>query len=240
MSLLKRLQQRQPGHPITRILWWHFCHALCVIWFLPFYRFRSYGPKNIPTSGPVIFVSNHQSMLDPIIVGLGSSHRQFYAMARKTLWDTKPLGVMMDTLNAIPVDQANPDASTMKQCIKVLKAGHGLLVFPEGARTYTGKTEAFESGTMLIIKRAKPTVIPVAIEGAFDAWPTRQEAAQVVRTHRLPLRRADPGRGPHRHEARRSDRTPTPNGGESSYRVGRADGLAGDGRRYEQIIADAM
>lgn len=170
-TMLRALKQRQPGHPVRRILWWHACHMLCVVWFAFSYRFRFYGQHNIPRSGPVLFISNHQSMLDPIIVGLGSSHRQFYAMARKTLWNTRWLAWIMDSLNAIPVDQDNPDASTMKRCIEVLKQNHALLVFPEGARTYSGKTEAFEPGTMLIIKRAKPTIIPVALDGAFDAWP---------------------------------------------------------------------
>lgn len=165
------IKQRQPGRPIGRILWWHFCHGLCVIWFYTCYRFRFYNARNIPRTGPVLFVSNHQSMLDPIIVGLGASHRQFYAMARKTLWNTRWLGWVMDSLNAIPVDQDNPDASTMKKSIEVLKQNHALLIFPEGARTLTGKTEAFEPGTMLIIKRAKPTIIPVALDGAYDAWP---------------------------------------------------------------------
>jgi len=173
--MIKKLKQRQPGHSIARIIWWHFCHALCVVWFAFCYRFRFFGQANIPRTGPVLFVSNHQSMLDPIIVGIGSSHRQFYAMARATLWNNKLLGFMMDTLNAIPVDQDNPDASTIKRCIEVLKQEHALLIFPEGARTLTGKTEPFEPGTMLIIKRAKPTIIPVALDGAFDAWPRTQK-----------------------------------------------------------------
>ncbi|MFI4862008.1 MAG: lysophospholipid acyltransferase family protein [Phycisphaerales bacterium JB063] len=174
MPLKKSIQDfrgRQPGHPLTRILWWHFCHALCVVWFAVCYRFRFFGQHHIPKTGPVLLVSNHQSMLDPIIVGIGSSHRQFYAMARKTLWNNKLLGHMMNTLNAIPVDQDKPDASTMKRCIDILKQNHALLIFPEGARTLTGQTEPFEPGLMLIIKRAKPTIIPVALEGAYDAWP---------------------------------------------------------------------
>ncbi|MEM9019782.1 MAG: lysophospholipid acyltransferase family protein [Planctomycetota bacterium] len=171
--MLKHLKQRQPGRPIYRILWWHFCHALCVVWFVLFYRFRFFGQHNIPRTGPVLLVSNHQSMLDPIIVGIGSSHRQFYAMARATLWNTRWLGWLMDSLNAIPVDQDKPDASTMKRCIEVLKQDHALLIYPEGARTLTGKTEAFEAGTMLVIKRAKPMVVPVALEGAFEVWPRK-------------------------------------------------------------------
>ena len=175
--MLASLKLRQPGHSLRRILWWQACHTLCTVWFAISYRFRFFGQRNIPLAGPVLFVSNHQSMLDPIIVGLGSSHRQFYALARATLWNNKLMGIIMDSLNGIPVDQDNPDASTMKRCIEVLKQDHALLVFPEGARTYSGKTEAFEPGTMLIIKRAKPTIIPVALDGAYDAWP---------RTRKLP------------------------------------------------------
>lgn len=173
--MLKTIRRRQPGQSIRRIFWWHFCHALCVVWFAFSYRFRFFNQHHIPATGPVLFVSNHQSMLDPIIVGIGSSHRQFYAMARATLWNSRVLGLIMDSLNAIPVDQENPDASTMKRCIEVLKDNHALLIFPEGARTLTGKTEAFEPGTMLIIKRAKPTIIPVALEGAYDVWPRTQK-----------------------------------------------------------------
>lgn len=173
--MLRNLKQRQPGHSIPRILWWHCCHALAVVWFAFSYRFRFFGQANIPRTGPVLFVSNHQSMLDPIIVGIGSSHRQFYAMARATLWNSKPLAMIMNTLNAIPVDQDNPDASSIKRCIEVLDKNHALLIFPEGARTLTGKTEAFAAGTMLVIRRAKPTIIPVAIQGAFEAWPRTQK-----------------------------------------------------------------
>lgn len=169
--MLKSLKQRQPGHSLRRIAWWYFCHFLCVVWFYTCYRFRFFGARNIPRSGPVLFVSNHQSMLDPIVVGLGASHRQFYAMARKTLWDTRWLGWLMDSLNAIPVDQDKPDASTMKRCIEVLKQDHALLIFPEGARTFSGQTQDFEPGLMLVIKRARPTIVPVALDGAYDVWP---------------------------------------------------------------------
>lgn len=177
--MLKQFRQRQPGRPIRRILWWHFCHMLCVIWFAFCYRFRFFGQHNIPRTGPVLLISNHQSMLDPIIVGLGSSHRQFYAMARATLWKTKWLGWVMDSLNAIPVDQDKPDASTIKRCIEVLRQDHALLIFPEGARTLTGKTEAFEAGTMLIIKRAKPVIVPVALDGAYEVWPRTRKSPKL-------------------------------------------------------------
>ena len=44
------------------------------------------------------------------------------------------------------------------------------MIFPEGARTLSGNVEPFETGTMLIIKRAKPLVLPVALDGSYDVW----------------------------------------------------------------------
>ena len=146
-------------------------HLLCFVSCAFAYRYRVWGPKRIPRSGPVLFVANHQSFLDPILVGLGSHSRQFYAMARVTLWRNQLLGWLIGTLNAIPIDQSKGDMTALRRCIEVLKQGQALLVFPEGSRTSDGALTPFAPGVLLLIKRTKPTVVPVAIRGAFAAWP---------------------------------------------------------------------
>jgi len=170
--LIQQFKQRQPGASLLRILYWHVMHMLCYVFIVPLYRYRAYGVKNIPETGAVLFVSNHQSYLDPAIVGLASSHRQFAALARSTLFDAHPLFArVIKGLNAIPVSQGESDVAAMRKCIAELKKGQALLIFPEGSRTETGEVQPFETGTMLLIKRAKPLVMPVALEGAYDAWP---------------------------------------------------------------------
>lgn len=171
MLKFKGLHGRQPNSPVYRILWWHFMHMLCYIWVAPCYRYRAWGIHNIPTDGPVILISNHQSFLDPILVGLAGHHRQFYAMARHTLFINPVLSWIIRSLNAIPINRDEADTAAMRRCLEVLKQQHGLLIFPEGTRTPDGTTQPFAPGTMLIIKRSKAPVIPVAIEGAFLAWP---------------------------------------------------------------------
>ncbi|GAB4107972.1 MAG: lysophospholipid acyltransferase family protein [Phycisphaeraceae bacterium] len=169
--MLRALRRRQPGAPIWRILFWHLMHMLCYVLFVPLYRYRAFGVRNIPRTGPVLLVSNHQSYLDPIIVGLGCSHRQFAALARSTLFDNHPLFAwLIRMLNAIPVRQGESDVKAMRRCIEELEKGQALLIFPEGSRTPTGEVQPFETGTMLLIKRAMPPIVPVAIEGAYDVW----------------------------------------------------------------------
>jgi 1-acyl-sn-glycerol-3-phosphate acyltransferase len=104
-------------------------------------------------------------------VGLPLARRRFYALARKTLWDQKAVGWLITQLGALPVDQENPgDLKAMRACIDVLKRDQMLLIYPEGARSLSGQVEAFQPGTMLLIKRARPTVVPVGIAGADGVW----------------------------------------------------------------------
>ena len=143
---------------------------LCFLFLLPVYRYRAFGVRNIPRTGPLLLVSNHQSYLDPSLVGMGCSRRQFAALARSTLFDNPVFAWIIRRLNAIPVTQGETDVGAMRKCISELKKGQALLIFPEGSRTLTGEVEPFQTGTMLMIKRAKPTILPVAIEGAYNVW----------------------------------------------------------------------
>ena len=171
---------RQPGQPWYRILWWHLLHFLCFIWFWSCYRYRAWGVNNIPATGPVLLVSNHQSFLDPIIVGLAAHRRQFYAMARATLWETPVLGRVIDSLNAVSVARGESDLKAMRQCLNVLKQNHALLIFPEGTRSPDGSTQLFEAGTMLLIKRSGAQVVPVAVEGAQKVWPKERKGPKFT------------------------------------------------------------
>ena len=165
------LHQRQLGAPLWRIAWWYLLHLLCFAWFVPVYRYRAWGINRIPRTGPLLFVSNHQSFFDPIVVGLAGHRRQFWSLARSTLFNYGVFSWLIRSLNAIPVVQGAGDLPAIRTCIDVLARGHALLVFPEGARTLDGTTGRFQTGTMLLIKRARPTVVPVAIEGGFAVWP---------------------------------------------------------------------
>ncbi len=160
------------GLRVTRpTVFWQVMHALCFAYFVPAYRFRAWGAQHVPMTGPTLLVSNHQSYFDPIIVGLPLARRRFYALARKTLWDQKAVGWLITQLGALPVDQENPgDLKAMRACIDVLKRDQMLLIYPEGARSLSGQVEAFQPGTMLLIKRARPTVVPVGIAGADGVW----------------------------------------------------------------------
>lgn len=127
------------------------------------------GRENLITSGPVLVASNHQSYLDPPLIGnLYQTEMVFFA--RKTLF----VGFgkwLYPQWNAIPIDQEKPDMSSMKTVIRNLKEGWRVLVFPEGARTLDGEIGPAAPGIGMIAAKAGVPIQPVRIYGADKALP---------------------------------------------------------------------
>ena len=155
--------------PVHRTIFWKFCQMICYIVTAVYFDLKAYGKLNVPRAGGVLLLANHQSFLDPVLVGV-KLNRAVSFLARSTLWKG-PFGKLITALNAFPVKQGRGDLGAMKQSIAILQAGRALLVFPEGTRTKDGEMEPLASGISLLIRRAKVPVIPVAIDGAYKAWP---------------------------------------------------------------------
>lgn len=135
-----------------------------------FFRFRVVHRERLIQEGPVILAMNHESYLDPPFAGIGS-RRAIYFLARKSLLNIPVLGWILPKLNVIPVDQEGGDRSALKALIRILRAGHGTLVFPEGSRTLDGKLQPAEPGIGLVIAKTLAPVVPMRIFGAHEALP---------------------------------------------------------------------
>jgi 1-acyl-sn-glycerol-3-phosphate acyltransferase len=135
-----------------------------------FFRFRVIHRERMIQSGPVILAMNHQSYLDPPLAGT-TCDRAIYFLARRTLLDVPLLGWVLPKLNVIPVNQEGVDRSAIKAVIRVLQAGNGVLVFPEGSRTLDGTLQPAEPGMGLVIAKTLAPVVPMRIFGAQEALP---------------------------------------------------------------------
>jgi 1-acyl-sn-glycerol-3-phosphate acyltransferase len=134
------------------------------------FNYRFEGREFMPVSGPALLISNHQSFLDPSIVGC-ATRRHLCFLARKTLFRNRFFGALIDRLNAVPVDQQGVAKDGLKTILEQLKDGQAVLVFPEGERTSTGAIQQLKPGIMLLINRIEAPIIPIGIAGAFDALP---------------------------------------------------------------------
>lgn len=135
-----------------------------------FFRFRVVHPERVIQEGPVILAMNHESYLDPPFAGIGC-RRAIYFLARKSLLDIPVLGWILPKLNVIPVDQEGGDRSALKALIRILRANHCALVFPEGSRTLDGNLQPPQPGIGFVIAKTLAPVVPMRIFGAHRALP---------------------------------------------------------------------
>jgi len=137
--------------------------------FSSFFGLRVFGRENVPPSGPLLLVSNHQSLLDPILCGVALK-RELDFMARDGLFHNKLLGMQIKALNTFPVQRDHADIGAIKEVIRRLQQGKAVTIFPEGTRSNDGQIKPFKSGFELIARRAHATTVPVLVDGAFDVW----------------------------------------------------------------------
>lgn len=128
------------------------------------------GVDNIPREGGVLLVSNHISLLDPVIVG-SAANREIHFMARSNVFDVPFLGRLISIFNAYPVNRGKPDLGALRKTITHLKGGNAVLIFPEGTRSFDGKIGKAHDGACFIAQRANVPTIPVYHKGAEKMMP---------------------------------------------------------------------
>lgn len=149
--------------------------------FRTYFRVKYHSSKKVPLEGRLLIVANHQSFLDPPLVGVGLPRTCNY-MARETLFNTI-IGWHIRHLNAFPVSLEGKNAlAGIKETLKRLKNEQAVLIFPEGTRSVDGKIGEFHRGIISVAKRSKSPILPCAIQGAFEAWPRQ---ARLPRPHKV-------------------------------------------------------
>ncbi len=134
------------------------------------FRIRCKGRENIPASGPLLVCANHQSLFDPVLVGLAFDRRLNY-LARQTLFRFAPFRLLIQFLDAIPLDREGLGLAGLRESMRRIKRGEAVLLFPEGTRTPDGSVLPLQPGFCALARRGNVTVLPVGFDGAFDAWP---------------------------------------------------------------------
>src|SRR6201997_848966 len=152
-----------------KALYW-ICYTLSGAVARVAFQYRAYGRENIIEEGPAIMAANHQSYLDPPLVGI-TCKNELYFLARKTLFEKKLLGPLISRVNALPVDLSRGDLTAFRAVMNLLKEGHRTVIFPEGTRSLTGEIQQARAGIGMIIAKTLAPVVPIRIFGSFEAWP---------------------------------------------------------------------
>ncbi|MCA9105496.1 MAG: 1-acyl-sn-glycerol-3-phosphate acyltransferase [Planctomycetales bacterium] len=148
---------------------WLLSRVIGVSWF----GLRTSGAALFPRQCGALVCSNHQSHFDPVLVGLVLPERLNY-VARKTLFKFFLFRWLIEYLDAIPIDRDGMGLGGIKETLKRLGRSESVLIFPEGTRTADGEIGRLRPGFYAIARRSGKPIVPVAIDGAYQAWPKGQ------------------------------------------------------------------
>ncbi|PSW21010.1 MFS transporter [Photobacterium sanctipauli] len=157
-----------------RFLVWVVSHTM--------YRVKHKDLANIPTEGGVLIVSNHVSYMDALLLA-GACPRPIRFLMDRDIYNLPLIRSFCKACKVIPID-ATDRKSVMKAFVKVskyLERGDVVCVFPEGQLTYDGEVAPFMRGIDLIIKRSPVPVVPVALQGLWGSYFSREGGRALLK-----------------------------------------------------------
>ena len=159
------------------------------------------GREKLHKRTSYVFVPNHQGSFDIFLI-YGFLGRNFKWMMKKSLRKIPFVGKACESAGHIFVDRSSPKKvlATMRQAEASLKDGVSLVVFPEGARTFTGHMGYFKRGAFQLpddlqlalistkmfqlADELQLAVVPVTIDGSFEILP---RTGKWIHRHRMIL-----------------------------------------------------
>ncbi|EGJ49672.1 AMP-binding protein [Desulfocurvibacter africanus] len=143
--------------------------------FYGFFRMRVSGRENVPTKGPFVIAPNHESFLDAFAVAAALGYRRsrlmYWAGWTGIAFRNKFFRFVSRLGQAVPIDPTSGIRASLAFAAAVLSRGDSLGWFPEGRRTRDGYLQSFKPGLGMVLARYPTTVVPVAINGAYEAMP---------------------------------------------------------------------
>ena len=129
------------------------------------------GRENVPREGGICFVSNHASIVD-ILMLLGYAGRPFGFIAKKELMRIPVLNMWISVLGGLFIDRKNPRKAleTINAGVKRIKAGGGMIIFPEGSRSRGRGLLPFRPGSFKLATQSEAVIVPVALAGTYDVF----------------------------------------------------------------------
>lgn len=139
------------------------------------------GRENLVKGQSYVFVANHQGAFDIFLI-YGFLCRNFKWMMKRQLRQMPFVGKACEAAHHIFVDKrgASKIRATYDSARQTLQGGMSLVVFPEGARTFTGHMGVFKRGAFMLADDIELPVVPLTINGSFDIMPCTRDMKWVV------------------------------------------------------------
>jgi 1-acyl-sn-glycerol-3-phosphate acyltransferase len=158
------------GHPPFSLRLYRLFRApvrgLLRLWF----GVSVHGLERVPASGGLVVAANHASYADPVLLA-AFAPRPLRFMMLRSFWDLPVVGFFCSLFGAFPVSDGRITPETVRRCREVLGGGEVLGIFPEGGRSQDGRLRKPRPGAVVMAMAAGVPIVPVTINGIFEAWP---------------------------------------------------------------------
>ncbi len=166
------------GHNFFAEVFFFLLGKLIYLFALDRFHLKTRGLEYLPETGPYLLCSNHQSYLDAPLLAAALPWRLFrdtYALGTSDIFGK---GFMRRLARWLRTAVLDPDANlvpAMRAGAFGLSQGHILVLYPEGERTNDGGLRLFRKGAAILSIHAQAPIVPVAIEGFYEAWPRHKK-----------------------------------------------------------------
>lgn len=159
-------------NPTQRNLVWRVIQIFFKIFSTIWLRLRVQGKERLPTAGGALLLANHQSFLDPLLIGVALT-RPISFLARDNLFRVPCIGWILKNTYVMSIRREAAGTESIRKTIARLEHGFYVGLFPEGTRTQDGKVGFVKPGFVALARRSQVPIVPVGIAGAFQAMPRK-------------------------------------------------------------------
>jgi 1-acyl-sn-glycerol-3-phosphate acyltransferase len=135
-------------------------------------RLEAHGKEHVPRDGGFVLAANHNSNFDPWPLGIPLYPRRFLRFMAKSELYWWPLKYLLDAGGAFPVRRGEKDEQAIQTAVELCRAGHCVVMFPEGTRRRKGLRKKWEArahtGAARIAIEAGVPLVPAAIRGTDE------------------------------------------------------------------------
>ncbi len=148
-----------------------------------------HGEENIPSEGPVVYISNHQSYADIPLCCMVLNKIQFGFIAKKELSDLFLYGEWVENIRSVLIKRDDPRASlrAIEKAVDFIHEGFSILVYPEGTRSKGPKMGEFKRGSLRVATKSGVPVIPITINHTWRIFEEKgypQKASVDITIHK--------------------------------------------------------
>jgi 1-acyl-sn-glycerol-3-phosphate acyltransferase len=132
-------------------------------------RLEVVGEQVLPAAGSTVLIVNHDSAWDPLVIGVAAARRrQVRALAKSSLWRTRPIGWVLDRMGQIPIDRGRGDTQALSAAISQLREGACLGIFPEGTVSRGRTLRPLSGAGRIALAVPEARVVCAALTGSVD------------------------------------------------------------------------